>query len=460
MPTHRFASLCVLTTLVLFSCNNKKSNNTATGNNVSATRYDTVNVLPDEPLNINALNAVYIEGATQHFTAADKKVSVIKARQGLRLTVNPAVLEKEDGSPIDGRIDISVIELTNNDDLFRSNAATVSNGRLLISGGSYFVEMECHGQKLKIKKGNSLPMEFPKLKDKEMELFYGNRASTGNMNWIKASQPLAFSQSVAFNTSRNYTPYNPPYPDNFTAIQYKSKYHLYDSLESKVIFLNKKMTVREMVDLLQKRGVDKNIDTVTFYPPYNNYRDYNFYTYSLKKYRVISCKEIEAEIDTLAKIEKMDDLRQAANQKYRDEWGRINEANSLTGQLQKYYSPTAVTQLGWINCDRFYESPLDTDIQCELPITINQPQIQYFLIYKSFNGLMNGTMERGSNSKYLLPKLPAGEQVMLIAFAKSNGQLFQCKEEFVVQKNKTVQLNFKNITAEEMTRMFGKNVRI
>jgi hypothetical protein len=174
----------------------------------------------------------------------------------------------------------------------------------------------------------------------------------------------------------------------------------------------------------------------------------------------MSCKDIEAEHDSISEITKIVAARRAANQKYNDEWNNANEENSLTGQLQKYYSPSAVTQLGWINCDHYFRNPQNTNIECEIPITLNEPQIQYFVIYKSFNGLMNGTIEKGADSKYVLSKLPEGEDVMLIAFAKSHGQLFQCKQEFVIQKNKTVQLNFKSISAEEMTKMFGKNVRI
>jgi len=461
MPTHRFAYLCVLTTLVLFSCNNKKnkSNNSAV-NNVSAAQFDTVSVLPDESLDVVALNVVYIEGATQHFTAADKKISVIKASQGLKLTVNPAMLEKVDGSPVDGNINVSLIELTTNDELFKSNAATVSNGRLLKSGGSYFVDMECNGKKLRVKKGKNLQIEFPRLKDNEMELFYGNREVNGNMNWIKANQPLATAQQpITFNTSESYGPYKPPYPD-LVEKSYKNKFHLYDSFESKVTFVNKKISIKEMVDILQKRGVDKNIDSIYVDAPVRTTTAGGYEWRHVKRYRVVSCKDLQDEKDSIAKFEKVIAEQRSANQKYYEEWSRTNQANSITAQLQKYYSPAYVTQLGWINCDRFYENPQETNVECEIPITLNQPQIQYFLIYKSFNGLMNGTMEKSSNSNYLLSKLPEGEGVMLIAFTKSNGQLFQCKEEFVVQKNKKLHLNFKSITAQEMTKMFGKNVRI
>ena len=454
MPTHRFASLCVLTTLVLFSCNNKKNVSTTADKNVPVSQYDTVNILPDEAMNINAYNAAYIESAMQHFTAPAKTTSVIIAKKGLKLTVDPAVLQAEDGTAVDGKINVSIIELTSNDELFKSNAATVSNGKLLVSGGSYFVEMESDGKKLQIKKGNSLQMEFPKLKDNEMELFYGNRDANGDMNWTKANEPLEFTDY------KNYTSFTPPYPDTSSSTPYKSRYYLYESLQSKVIYLNTKMTVKEMVDMLQKRGVDKGIDSITVEVPFSMGNGRGYYMDMAKRYRVMPCKEIQAEKDSIVEITKLHADYTEANRKYAEEWQRTNDESSLTGQLKKYYSPTGITRLGWINCDRFYNSPEKTNIECEIPITFEKPDIQYFLIYRSFNGLMKGTMRTGADSKLLLSDLPLGENVVLIAFTKSNGELFECKEEFVIQKNKTVQLSFKSISAEEMTKMFGTNVRI
>ena len=454
MPTLRFASLCVLTSIIFFSCNNKKNADTTVSNNVPAQQYDTVSVLPDEPVNINAYNAVYIESATQHFTAPAKKISIITAKKGLKVTINPAVLEAEDGTPVYGNIKVRVIEITNNDELFKSNAATVSDGRLLVSGGSYFVEMESDGKKLQIKKGNNLQLEFPKLKDSEMELFYGNRNVDGDMNWTKANEPLEFNRGAY-----TYTPFTPPFPDTVASKPYKSKYYLFESLQSKVVYLNTKMTVKEMVDMLQKKGVDKDIDSLTVDVPFHS-AGWGYYIAPAKRYRVMPRKEIKVEQDSFAQISCVRAEQAEANRKYAEEWQRASDANLLTGQLQKYYSPAGVTKLGWINCDRFYNSPQNINIECEIPITFEKPKIQYFLIYKSFNGLMQGTMKANDDSKLLLSGLPLGENVVLVAFTKSNGELFECKQEFVIQKNKTVQLNFKSISVEEMTKMFGVNVRI
>lgn len=79
-------------------------------------------------------------------------------------------------------------ELTNKQQLLKTNAQTVSNGQLLISGGAYYINMTSNGQQLKIKDGANLQVEFPKKTNKQMEMFYGTRDSLGNMNWQSTQQ--------------------------------------------------------------------------------------------------------------------------------------------------------------------------------------------------------------------------------------------------------------------------------
>lgn len=181
MPTLRSAFPCALLAILFFSCNTK-TKSTSNKNDLTVTESTIVKMLPKESLDIQALHTKFIEAATQHFSVSAKKISLLKSKGGLKITVNPSVLEKEDGSSAKGDIDINIIELTGVNDLFKSNAATVSNGKLLISGGSYFIEMRNDGNKLRIKNGQALQVEFPLLQKEDMELFYGERDSAGNMN--------------------------------------------------------------------------------------------------------------------------------------------------------------------------------------------------------------------------------------------------------------------------------------
>lgn len=304
---------------------------------------------------------------------------------------------------------------------------------------------------------HNLQMQFPKIKENEMELFYGNRDTDGNMNWTTAEKPLSFDDMM------RYASYNPPYPSSEALPEFKSKYMMYASLNNKVYFEDQLMSVKNMIDILHKKGVDKNIDTVRI-PIQRNYSVpnsiKNIYFDTLVRYRIMSCSQIETEKDSTARMVKQLQQHQEANRLYNEEWSKIYNRNSLTSQLQKYYAPAEVTQLGWINCDRFYNSPQNTEVPVEIPYTFNNPDVQYFLIYKAFNGLMSGRITKNQQQQYRLKDLPQGQAVTLVAFTKTNGQAYHYKEDFVIQRGKVLKPEFKAISAEEMKKMFGANVGI
>jgi hypothetical protein len=451
MPTHRLALLCALTSLVLFSCNNKKTNNNISSFTASITRSDTIQVQADEPLDIGACNTGFIADATQHFTAPVNKIAVIIAKRGLKLTVNPAVLEKEDGSPVNGKINISIIELTNSDDLFKSNAATVSNGRLLSSGGSYYIGMECNGQQLRIKNGKTLQVNFPVLRKEEMELFYGERDADNNMNWRSAGMPLQQQfEEISFTDSNRYNS-NDMMPRTYFEIK---EYQRYQSLNDEVYYYTRKMTLRQLIDTLNRERVKVYIDSIYNWPRSavpNTKQDTNFLRAQYGPRYLLSIRTARSIMEEKDEMEKNRKLRDSAFKKW--------EPTSIAGQIQKYYAPSGILQLGWVNCDWYYKFREKTDVNLDIPITLNNSRIEYFLIYKTFNGLVNKKIDFNQDTRVVLRDLPVGESIMLIAFAKNNGIIFQGKESFVVEKDKRVPVDFKVISKEELRKIFRNNVR-
>ena len=452
MPTQRVYVTIVLCTVLLFSCNNKKEK--ANAETAVTSAFDTVKLLLDQPIDIVAYNNAFVENSKQKFTASPGKISIIKAAKGLKLTVDPNVLEKEDGSVVDGKIAVSILELITSEELFKSNAATMSDGRLLASGGSYFIGMECNGQKLRIKKNRSLQVEFPVLKENEMELFYGQRDAGNNMNWISAGINLEQKQQeqIQFTDSNQNSDFSLP----AFALTKEGGAKIFPTLNEKVYYYETEMTIKRLVDTINRHKAKIYIDTVYMWPKQiavlkpGQRVDTNF-LYRVygppKQFILKTCKAMEEEIARKAK-EKMQQKEAI------EKW----QPRSLAGQLQKYYTPSNIRYLGWINCDR-YQNNIPTEVELDLPITFNKGSIQYFIIFNSINGLISGTLDVINEKKTLL-SLPANQPITLIAFTKNNGQIFHCKEEFVVQKNKIVKPDFKNLSAEEMSKIFGKNVRI
>ena len=382
----------------------------------------------------------YIKEITQHFKAASINTTELVGKKGLKLTVNPTMLQKEDGSGIDGVIQVDLIELTTSEDLFRANATTVSDGKLLASGGSYYIGMACNGQKIRIRNGCSLKVNFPQLASGEMQLFYGQRDSSGNINWESSGKVLK-SQQESISFTDNYNP-------DYKSIPHSKETRLYDSLTSLVYYYSKQMTIKDFVDTLQKRGIDISIDTVYLHDMFTS-QNFGENYLSGKRYRIMTAKERKEEADRLEK-------EKALNEQQKRDW----ENNSLAGQVKKYYAPSTIGSLGWINCDRFFQNNENTDVDLDLPITMSGNSVQYFVIFRSFNGLLRGNLNPITGNKFTMEGLPLGQPVTIVAFTKIKGQVFESSRQYMVQKNTPVPLDFKLINPSEITAMFKNNVKI
>lgn len=123
------------------------------------------------------------EEPSQFFKIASDSLIKVVGEKGTVLIINPTDLITENGEEIKGNIDIELKELTDQYQMFRTNTQTVSNGKLLVSGGSYFINMKSNGKSVRLKEGKTLKVEFPKLTENQMSLFYGQRDSLGQMNW-------------------------------------------------------------------------------------------------------------------------------------------------------------------------------------------------------------------------------------------------------------------------------------
>lgn len=455
IPRSAFAALAAA--VLLFSCHSKKHFNNTVSANV-ATDTAAVAILPADTMELQQLTGEYTRYAVQKFViAAGKKVTVTGSK-GLKVTVNPAVLEKMDGSATDGPVELRMVELTNSSDMFKANAATVSNGRLLVSGGSYLVEMFCNGLQLRVKKGCAVQVDFPVLRDGEMELFYGQRDDAGNMNWQRAGVPLEKEYEpveVMFTDSNRYST-----ADFMPVFMYDTNGNarIYKSTSEQVYYYDKKITIAQLVDTVNRYSSKIFIDTVNMWPkapvniPAGARIDSNFLyrVYGPPKQFIIKrCKDVAEEA---AKKEKA----RLALQEARDNW----QPKTLAGQLKKYYATANIVSLGWLNCDRFYSSPQNSDVEVELPYTFNAEPVHYFLIFNSFTGLINGSARIDSLQHFRLANLPNNQQVTLVAFIKSGGKIFQCRKDFTVAKNTIVKTSFEEISAAELKKIFGSNVRI
>jgi hypothetical protein len=142
-----------------------------------------------EAKKLNDLVAQF-DDTSQRFKVSSKKPSQLTGKKGTKISIRPDDLTTQSGAPLSAEIEVELKELTKQSDLLKANARTTSKGRQLVSGGAYYINMTSGGEQLRLKAGKTLAVNFPKLSDEEMSLFYGERDDMGEMNWEEAGSAL------------------------------------------------------------------------------------------------------------------------------------------------------------------------------------------------------------------------------------------------------------------------------
>jgi hypothetical protein len=106
------------------------------------------------------------------------------AKNGTKIWIYPNELFLPDGNNASYPFDLEVLELLTPKDMILNQKPTVSQGRLLTTGGELFIKATKGGKDLYLSFANSANIEIPaKNPVQGMSLFYGNASSSGFIDW-------------------------------------------------------------------------------------------------------------------------------------------------------------------------------------------------------------------------------------------------------------------------------------
>lgn len=187
-------TITLLALIILVSCSKKEEKSEPNSNTVEINeeKATSENSQLDKQKVMNFLAS--LEDKSQFFTVSSSKANTVKGKKGTIIHIDPKNLELENGESLGKNLKIELKELTNQNDFFKNNAQTVSNGKLLISGGSYYIDITSDGNKVQLKKEKTLAVNFPKITNTKMDLFYGKRNELNQMNWDATNK--AFTNEV------------------------------------------------------------------------------------------------------------------------------------------------------------------------------------------------------------------------------------------------------------------------
>lgn len=359
--------LSLLGFTLLISCNNApKTENIETNKDSSVTPSPSTASI----LSVDSLMIPYQE-KIQTFSISEPKK--IQGKRGTIIYVEPENLEALDGSAPGKTIELHLLELRDKMEMLANNVQTVSDGKLLVSGGAYLIECSSDGKALKLKQGKSMSVVFPKNTNTNMELFYGHKDPNGNMNWKSTGTPITLATAP-------------------------------DSSIEKVPIIQTKMVAKPgsqavAGNLKMSAGDMKSSSGMVMA------EDGNFYL----------AKDIIKSTDTSYKEVKMSRAQKL-------------EAN--------FYDQLAIQNLGWINCDYFYRNPSNTELIVSVSGAPQQIHFRTFVVFKSVNSIIGGysVSDNQGNMKFI-QKIPTKESVTIMAISTINGKVYGFKKDLNTSGN-------------------------
>ncbi len=405
---------------------------------------------------------------TQQFKLASDSIIEVKGEKGTLLRFHPNDLETNSGEQFSGdSLTVELIELTTKQDLLLANAQTVSNGKWLISGGAFKIDIKANNEPLVLKEGKTIDVTFPKnTKELNMELFYGERDKRGYMNWVPTSREIRPDPFVI------YISENSILDEEFT-IRYQVDMYKDVLVSDTLGFMNIKDMKqrfpkgnfyninRDTIRLLNERVfiIDDKYNCDTSWLNENiTFKTKNIDSLYNKKEVVIDsvlidlkspiwveCRIIKGEVTKQISKQHSDSLKNIFSREYYDEQLRkyslsIEQTQLLNKQISSFYRTIKISKLGWINIDKFSPEEEKVTVKLDFNLKINHRQI--YVIDERNNTVLNVY-----NNEI---NLPINKSFKIMAFGMKDKQLYGFKKSVRYKKNGVLDVNYKKINESQI----------
>jgi hypothetical protein len=325
----------------------------------------------------------------QVFKLKKNKPTHVQTKKGVKINIDASSLVHADGSPVTGDVELRVSEVFSKKDFVTNNCQTVSDGKLLVSGGSVNVQAYEGGKELQLKQGNNYKMEVPVQTKQPMELFEGTRDVMGNMNWKPIGKKLEIAEKPQEPIAQNEE------PDGNS----------------------------EEVDTTQVTRERKFLDIRGGLFPMSADEFKSYSGFSLGE-------EPEDDYNTISKKELRKEARKQKRMK-----------RKIAKQEKLYYKPVEIGTLGWVNIDAFIKDGRVTD-GYKIHFKKGSPGVfGTYLIFNTLNSTIAALNKTNVGEEEVLMnnQLPVGERVKIIIYTKKEDEVWHYKLDTLVTKDMVIE---------------------
>lgn len=419
----------------------------------------------------------YLEKETRPLLCelSNQQDTVIITADGTRLDIPESAFEYPDHSLPQGKVNFEVTTYTDDLSILKKGLSTTSNGRLLETGGMLYCAASCDGRELQLRKNMKVRIPTQQLKE-NMELFYGEVGEGGSVNWNPAGQPV---EGPATETQ-----------DAVPAQRRVATAALVRDTSSEFKVMSSVLNVTSVRLHITHKHLESDRPNQWSKSIFNAFRAADkqlwesdiFCTQVTVSMRLLENLRYELQI-TPADNPLIDSIVRMATRDYWDK-NKFPEVDSdhqirytadyflrmykkgfdLAGEVKSKFSNSpmvlkskrdeqmvmsyamSVSRLGWINCDRFYNSPQPpVDIIVELPKNFNG-RVQ--LMVDDFRSFLIGEVQK-SAAKF--SSVPSGTKYTLLVFQKDDeDRLVVSKTRHIADGTVVSAFRFKPVTLAQL----------
>jgi len=435
------------------------------------------------------------------------KAAMIYGREGTGLYFEANSFVHADGSPVTGKVRIRLNECYDIASMISAKLSTTSDGQILETAGMVDIKAFSGNEEVNLKKDQRFNIYFPKNGNEEndFKLFYGEWNKDEIINWKLADneEPIRMADAARVTKEGKIQESENVFTENFADDVDLTNVEPYQSLlgEGDYCFLQicesklrRGTRISEMDYFNWKLGSGQTLNqwfVSNFNPDLKMLEEFcilglrseitfkvdeegNFKSYYISK----SCDRPDYDRAMVAFLETMPplDLGQLMPS-YNDDHACILTFGSHTGTSQENFASEfkkkhkneldkplknvdastldyfifSSSELGWINCDRFYENGPRVDF------VVHNSGIAggtVSMVFEDINSVLKGVSD---GDRITFPGIPANKRVRLIGISSASNDPLMCVTSSNTSAQKAALKNYKPFSIIELEKQFARN---
>ncbi len=408
-----------------------------------------------------------LEQKPQTFKINTSKENLIKCEQGTKILIPSNTFQLLNGVNPDS-ITVAIKEFYKSGSMITENLSTSTDNKILETGGMLHIAATYKNERLSINKGKEIIITMPSdSKKNNMMLFKGARDSIGKIDWKIDKEGSKINNSKALNKIKREYHYvstlgawsyinkngkkisldnHPLIGSQLTLEEYIENKQFLKQVDLKKIYDNKGKEIEIIFDINSSGDFyklriincfDENIEKALFeyfdnFPLLDieitglDYAGYVGWSIGFRVKYEINKEKYEREFNN-----KYSKYRQTAIDKM-----DLNELNTYI---------FSVSNLGWINCDRFWD--YDSE-KIDFFIATDSPEnADIKLIFSDINSILKGEYYNG---QFLFRNVPLSEKVKIVGLSVLNEKPVMAVKNTVIDKEIFNLNDFKEFTLSEL----------